>query len=29
VHETNEAARGLYGSFGFQEAYRYHYRIRI
>ena len=28
VHGTNEAARNLYGSFGFQEAYRYHYRIR-
>jgi ribosomal protein S18 acetylase RimI-like enzyme len=25
---SNEAARGLYGGFGFQEAYRYHYRIR-
>jgi N-acetylglutamate synthase len=26
---TNDAARGLYGGFGFQEAYRYHYRIRV
>ena len=25
----NDAARGLYGGFGFAEAYRYHYRLRV
>jgi GNAT superfamily N-acetyltransferase len=28
VFGTNEAARRLYSGFGFQEAYRYHYRVR-
>lgn len=28
VREQNEEARKLYAGFGFQEAYRYHYRVR-